>query len=429
MLAVCTLALSLLPAAPSPQGGYTLDPGDVVIADSSYLGNYQDGAVRIYRASGAVDTIAHGGPIYSPADVIIDRDGAVLFSNYKYQWEVENGIYRIDPGTGVLSQLDAPYPILDDLFQFCRDTNGDLVVADGFNGLARVDENGLISWFSPPGGAAYDVSIGIALDYDGSFVSAEAPNYLQGNPPPGSLWSVDPAGVRTLIGSDVAVLPHPNGLALEEDGDILVTDYFSVGNPALDRHGLVRVDRAGQMTQLEWSGLLGPTDVEVVGRGCNLIADIIDQTVFLDPPAPGVRSLVSEHDDGNPSNGLPVDRPFGLAMVPFVWLTTPMTVGINQNATVTVRTLPQFAGGEIVLAVSCNQVATPMSGYWAGDPQTSHVDLATARLYRQPIPANGTVSFRAAVPNNPGLVGQALHLQAFHPNRRLLSNYVALPVR
>ncbi|MBC8330011.1 MAG: hypothetical protein H8E31_14830 [Planctomycetes bacterium] len=418
----------LLVSLCAPQGGYTLHPGDLVIADSSYNANIQDGAIRIYRANGAVNTVAHGSPLDSPTDVIVDRDGAILFSNYRSQWAPDNGIYRVDPGTGAVTQVDDPNTILDDLFQFCRDTRGDLIVADGYQGLARVDEAGMIHWFSPPS-AGFDVSIGIALDYDGSFISSEAPNYFSGSSSPGWIWSVDHLGVRTPIGSDPNLLPNPNGLALDADGTILATDYRDDPVPANERHGLVRVDRGGQMTRLEWTGLSDPTDVEVVGAGYNLICDAGDQTIFLDPAGPGIRSLVSEHDDGNPSNGLPIDRPFGIALVPWLWLTTPMTVAIHQPAAVTVRTLPAFAGADLVLAISKDQAATPMAGWWSGDPQTSHVDLGRAVLVRQQIPANGVVNLRARVPNDPGLVGRELHLQAFLPSRRLLSNYVALPVR
>lgn len=426
MLAAC---LAFLPFAPAAlQQGYTLRPGDVVIADSRPLFGTTGGYVRVRHLDGSVETLASGPPLVSPTDVIVDRDGAVLFSNYKYQSEPINGIYRIDPATGAVTQVDDPQMVLDDLFQFCRDTNGDLVVADGFRGLARVDETGAITWFSPPT-AGFDVSIGIALDYDGRVLSSEAPNYWSGGGSTiGRVSSVDAAGQRALVGMDAVVMPFPNGLCLDADGSILLTDHAPTTSLP-PHHGLVRLDRAGLATQLEWNGLDQPTDVEVAGHGVNLIADPGDESVLIESPGRFLRRLVSEHDDGLPYNQQPVDRPYGVAVVPWLWLVTPNTVAIGQQAAVEVRSLPAFAGARVVLAISLGNGPSPLATWWPGDLQSSHLDLARAVAFEQTLSAQGTTVFAAAVPNDPALQGRALQLQAFLPSRRLLSNPVSLPVR
>jgi len=424
MLSVCTLALSLLPAAPAPQNGYQLAPGDLIIADAgSWIGDDRH-SVKILHRNGAIETIVSGTSsiLEFPSDVIIDRDGSLLVASY---WDQGSGdIFRIDPSTSALTALNGQ--TLFEPFQMVRDTQGDLVVTDGHAGLARIDENGQVSWFSAPS-ALPRLDFGIALDYDGSFFVSEPPGYNSGAGSDGILWSVDPAGVRTLLCQNLQDLPEPKGLALDRDGTLLVADGLDY--PSMIRHGLVRVDRAGQTQVLEWNGLTTPMDVEVLAKGDHLLADKGDESVLRYHAGGGTTRVISEHDDGNPSNMLPVDRPYGIAIVPWLWLRTPMTVSINQAAVATVTTLPAFAGSDVLLAVSSSQLATPMAAWWPSDLQTSFVDLNQAQLIRKTVPPNGEIAFSSIVPNNPNLVGGALHLQAFLPSRRLVSNYVALPVR
>ena len=415
MFAVCPLVLLLLPAAPQ---SYSLDPGDVVVADSRDPSSSGPSVVRILKRAGSVHVVPTSGPLSFASDVIIDRDGWIAVTD----WSSYSTVYRIAPADGQLVAMNL-LPLAEP-FHLCRDTAGDLVVADSGAGLKKIDEHGNVHLFSPPGDP-WDINIGVVLDYDGSFLVSESPNVSSSRP--GEIYSVDRDGLRTLLASDPLLLNFPNGLALEPDGSLLATNVDPFYPPTT--HGLARVGRNGSVTQIAWNGLVGPKDVEVLGRGLNLVADKDDESVLLVRPSGAVSRVVSEHDDGDPYNGRPVDRPFGLAVVPWVWLTTPYTTSPGQPLSVTVRTLPEFAGAELALAVSPKQAATPMASLWPGDPQTSHVDLSKAVVLRQTVPASGYVLFQAMVPPKAGLLGDALHLQAFLPGRRLLSNYVALPVR
>jgi hypothetical protein len=414
-----TLTLLALGGAAAAQG-YTLRPGDLILADT---GNpfSPDGAVRLLRADGRLETLASGPAVVDVAGVLVDRDGAVLFSHYRNQWVPENGIYRIEPATGALTRLNGP--ALQDNFHFLRDGNGDLIVADGFAGLARVLENGDVQYYSPPSGQ-FDVSIGVALDYDGTTVLTEAPNYIMGGTSPGSVFRVDAAGARTLLASDAQLTPYPNGIVLDDDGGFVLSNAFAQGSTGPT--SVVRLDRAGALSALVQAAaprLL--RDVEPLGAGNYLLADAGEEAVVLLRPNGSLRHLVGEDDDGDPFNGRPVDRPAALALVPHVWMTTPYTVALGRSFVVIVRTYTRFAGQPMRLAVSDRMGPSAVPG----TTLTSHLDLARASLQQGVVDSSGRALFVVTVPNDPALLGEELQLQAWLPAAGMLSNHVAVPVR
>lgn len=421
-LACAIVCLSLGTTTPA-WSQYTLHPGDFVIADTANVGGDLQGAIRVLRKDGSVDTLYEGLPLYFPADVAIDRDGAILVSSWRFQWHPENGIYRLDPQTSNLTMLNVQP--LQDNFQFVRDSAGDIIVADGFGGLARIQEDGNVEWFSDPS-FDFDPSTGIALDYNGDYLVCEAPNYAFSSNEPGYLQSVDAAGTRTVLASDPNFFPNPTGLALDLDGTVLVTSVFVAGS---GRTALVRVDRAGNTVDLNTIGLSDPHDVEVVGKGFYAVTDAGQEAVLLRKPNGDLTTVVSEFDDGNAFNRLPVDRPFGGALVPHLWITSPQTVALNDLVDIEVQALPQFAGQEVVVAASENTGPTPMTIWWPGDVQTSHVDLNNAQLLRATLNNAGQATIQGQVPNRPSLVGRALQIQAFLNLPRVLSNPISLPVR
>jgi streptogramin lyase len=423
-------ALLLLLAAPAlaAQGGYVLQPGDVVIADApSWWGSSNPSAVRILRPDGSLHTVASSAtsPLEFPSDVLIDRDGAILVASYVDQG-TQNYVYRIDPRTGLFQTLNQQ--VLVEPFQMTRDAAGDLVVADGHGGLARIDDQGAVYWFSPPSHPDRS-QFGVVLDYDGSFFVTEPPGYASGYAYDGIVWRVDAAtGAQTLVCQDLVELPEPKGLALGADGNLLVTDALDYG--AQVRHGLVRVDRhSGAVQVLERAGLTTPMDVERYASGRHLMTDKGAEALVAFRPGGGVDRVVSEHDDGDPFNGLPVDRPYGLAVVPWLWLRTPVAVRLGDTVDLRVDTSPRFAGQEVVLATSLRRSPTRMATVWPGDLQTTPLDLAHASLRRAAVPADGRLRFPVSVPRDPALIGRAVQVQAFLESRRLLSNAEALPIR
>lgn len=189
---------------------------------------------------------------------------------------------------------------------------------------------------------------------------------------------------------------------------------------------MVRFERGGVFSFLVQSGppmLL--RDVEPAGGGSYLLADAGNESIVLRLRRGTLRTLVSELDDGDPYNGLPVDRPYAVALVPHVWLTTPYTAALGQSYAITVRTWRQFAGHPLLLAVSDAMGPSSVPGVgW-----TSHLNLRRARVFRARVDAAGQAVFALTVPSDPALLGEELHLQAWLPAAGELSNYAALPVR
>jgi len=421
------LALAACLAAPAPLAaqGYTLHAGDLVIADTSEQGWPGFGRVLVLHEDGSLETIASGQPLYHPTDVGVDRDGAVLVSCWQSQASIYNGIYRVDPATGAVTILNQG--ILEDDFQFCRDGQGDLVVADGYGGLKRILADGTVLLLSAPS-FGFDTNIGLVLAPDHSLLVSEAPNYLQGSSSPGYIHQVDPVtGYRQVVASDPAILPNPNGLAWSAEGILLATD--AIDTPSQVRHGLVGRNQAGRLAQVAWNGLAYPTDVEVVGPGLTVLADPGLEAVLLRLPDGTLKTILSEADDGDPLNGLPVDRPFGLARVPVPWLRTPMEVTVGATFQVQVAAPRALAGSSVEVALALEAGPSPLSRWWPGDTRYAHLDLQQAIRKQGTLDTAGQVTLQLQVPNDPNLVGDALQLQVFHPGARLVGNHVALPVR
>ncbi|KAA3612709.1 MAG: hypothetical protein DWQ01_03105 [Planctomycetota bacterium] len=415
------VAAAVLAGAPQLSAqGFDLEPGDVIIADDTLSG--PTGWLRILHKDGSLETIASGTPLFNPAGVYIDRDGNLLVSCWNGQWTPENGIYRFFADGRPYEKLNTTP--LEDNFRVCRDSQGDVVVADGFAGLARIDESGNVDWFSPPGTAQFETNIGVLWDMDGNLLVSEAPNYLMGSLEPGRIFEVDLAGDRQLFAFDPNLLPNPNGIALNSDGSLLATDASTAGDP---RHSLVRVNRFGQVQRIS-DRFVFPTDVAIVGRGHSVVAAPGEEAVVWVRPDGSRQTLVSEDEDGNPSNGLPVDRPYALTVVPALWLSTPFVAQLGTLLTFRIESLKAFAGQEVILAISTDQGPYAMANWWSWDAQFSHLDLDQAKLLRGNLQANGEVQFLTWI-QDPNLQGKVLYLQAFLEGERLLSNPVALPVR
>ena len=421
LLACSALALG----APSlPAQGFDLQPGDILVTD--YPRFFSPGSVRRIRADRTIETLFSGSPLHSPADVAIDRDGSLLVSSFRAVGSSDNAVFRLDPATGQLTRLNVD--TLQDNYQVMRDTEGGLVVSDGNRGIVRLDEQGFVTVVSPVT-VPWDEDIGLALDYDGSWFVAQAPAPFAGNPDFGYLYSVDPAtGLRTEIVHSADLL-YPNGISLERDGSLLVVDSNSTtGVP--ERRELKRVARDGTVTRADLGGMVQPKDVAAAAMGYAVITDRDGGAVVGMAPSGNLFELVSEGSDGDPNNGLPVDEPYGVTIVPFLWLVTPDTVTPGEIASVEIRALRRWAGRQIVFAMSEEQVATPLDVWWSGSPQTSSVDLlAPLAILTAALDAQGEATLSVPIPNDPALVGKALHLQAFLPYEQDVSNYVALPVR
>ena len=173
--------------------GLALAPnGDIYVAD-----NYEadgDGAVfRINRSSGAITSIAEGGLLDLPFDLVLDADGSLVVSN------------RVQPGACV--------PLLA----------GRLVRVQPGNGAqSLVSEGGLFSY-----------PLGVALDSTGAIVFANE----CGSPGLARVLSDTTQGLLTTNNA-LDVLVTPERLVLDPAGDFLVSDWSLADGDG----GIVRVD-------------------------------------------------------------------------------------------------------------------------------------------------------------------------------------------
>ncbi|MDP6942099.1 MAG: hypothetical protein QGH51_08760 [Planctomycetota bacterium] len=417
--------LLLLSFAPLLPQNSIFSPGDIVIADPS--DSYTSPKICILHPDGSTNQYTLPSPITYPDAILVDNDGSLLVSNYQSQWGPNNGIWSIDFTNNSAYQLNIQP--LEDNFKFCRDTEGNLIVADGFAGLAKINPSGQVSWFSPPS-YSYDPSVGIALDYDGGFIVSEPPNYLGGSSQPGFIHKVDRLGNRSIIATDINILPKPQGLSIDDDGSILVSDGFGNVGGGLDRMGVVRVFRDGTMNQIAWGGLLEhPVDVIPLRYGFMAVADSWDSSIIMVPPGGAAPwRLLWDLDDGL-ANSNPIGYPRDLCKIPFLWVNCDSSVGVGNPTQIKIRALKSWAHQSVLVAASLVQSPTPLSTLWPGDVRTSHVDLNSAQWRRGRLGPNGETNVILTVPYNPHLIGKRLHIQVFLPREREMSNYVSLLIR
>jgi len=396
-----------------------LQPGDILIADTAQHSG--SNAVRIIRSNGAVDTVMFGSPLDLLGGIQLDRDGAVLVSSWQGQWHPDNAIFRLDPAGGVVTHLNNT-PLKDN-FAMVRDSNGDLVVADGYGGLARINGNGDVDWYSPS--PAEEIAMGVDLDFDGNVLLASPPS-LGNTTTPGSITSVDPSGSRTVVVQDPLILHSPNDLALAPDGSLIATNFRQYINPFEPK--LVHVAQNGTITALAHGGLLQkPKGVHISDRGQILVADTDEQAVLSYGPVMGMQHVAWDLSDGI-ADGTPVDRPFDVDQVPTLWLRSEYKARVGVPTEVRVSAIPDYWGKPIVLAVSRQHGATAMNSIWPGSVRISHLDLSNPQLVPGNLPVNGSDwTFSGVIP--PVMAGSALHLQVALPSEGMLSNYIALPVR
>jgi hypothetical protein len=218
-------------------GAAVAAPGDILVADPDAFGG-TGGVIRVDPATGARTTVSAngapaGGPDFAePFGLALEADGDILVSDGG-AFGSAGGVIRVDPVTGSRTTVSA---------------NG-----------------------APAGGPEFREPGAVALEADGDILVADE----SASPFGGAVIRVDPAtGARTTVSAN-GVPPggpdftNPFGLALEADGDILVTDYDAFGGGG----GVIRVD-----------------------------------------PATGARATVSANDA--PPGGPEFDAPFGVAVVP-----------------------------------------------------------------------------------------------------------------
>jgi len=176
-----------------------------------------------------------------------------------------------------------------------------VVVADGTNGLLRVD---------PVAGTATTLAsgdqlifpLGVALAPDGNVFVGDVGGMVGQS---SRLVRVEASsGVQTLLTTNVLV---PAGLAFEGSGDLLVVDTV-VGGGGIDK--VFRVDPTnGNLTLLTASNFLGGAIGLTVGSNQTIyVANMTSNSIVSVDPVTGVQSLFA--------SGGPLVRPMSITVVP-----------------------------------------------------------------------------------------------------------------
>jgi len=288
-----------------------LKPGDIVYTDP---GNGIDGAfvLMVDPKTGQKKVISHGGYLGTwgyPIGLVFDRNGQLIVAN-------EGCLLRIDPTTGRQTLIRDTRGAPGGFWSVTLDHNGEIFVAaetailqvDPSTGEMRVVSSGgyftlVLSVAAGKGGDLFVTNVryepacagwvgeiirvnrhngrqtlisqggyltflrGIAVNDDDIYVTGMAThdeNFGQGR-----VTHVDArTGIQTVV-SQQENLICPMGIALEEDGQLIVADPYTINPESRDWFdgGIVRIDPlTGRQTLLArgYEGVVNPSGVMVV---------------------------------------------------------------------------------------------------------------------------------------------------------------------
>jgi len=235
--------------------------GNFVVPVEASDENSDNGALLKISKTGEIQTIAtqpkaHLAPLCTPASICIDADGNYVTS------EMES-IYRITP-SGAISTVYGSIgnSELSSAQGICQDRSGDFIVADykslgdgAIDGAVyRVTNSGIVSTIAS--GAPLVDPMGVAVDSNGNILVTD-----ENNPGgEGALYSISPDGViRTIrVGSPFV---DPIGVALYHSPARSVE--VTVNNHILSPGGLLTVDvtAAALNTPFDaWGGIILPNN-------------------------------------------------------------------------------------------------------------------------------------------------------------------------
>lgn len=417
-----TLAtLFALPAAATAQvAPFDLAPGDVVFSDTASASILP--AVRVLHRDGTIDTLLEGGPLGYPSGVAVDRDGTVLVVDYHGDGNPANAVLRLRNGGGRPQIVTAGS--LDDCFFLARGPFGELFVADGYNGIVSVDENGNVA----PHAVTPDprIAIGLAEQPSGNLFLAEAPR--PGDPGAGLIWHVHRDGTPQAWFADPDLMRSPQDLALAPDGSLLVTHFDQYAPAGQEEPRLLRVRPNRTAEVLADGGLLRkPKGIAVDSRGTAVIADTDDQSLLRWSESGGLERLVGDLDDGI-DDGKPLNRPFGVATVPDLWVRADGQPRAARPFTAVIEGMPRFRGQPLLLLAASFRDPFELATIWPGSPRTLALSPYLSSQIHGVLPADGApLELTRSVPTHAG--GMALHLQAINGLRQEPSNVLSFRIR
>jgi|GEM_PF-1547782 len=326
--ALTALAILCMAVAAHAQPGITLQAGDIIVLDIT-----NDSVEHIDPDTGVKTTLASGNDVRSARGVAFSPEGMLFVADTGNEWVLRidpdsgdttfvafvpaNGIpdpeamiadeasgwdlllmeadtqkiLRIDPATGLITTEFAltgtRFPV-----GLTRDpTDGNLIVADRFSdipaenpGVHRVD---VPNNFQVPVSlsTAYDNLRRVGVQSDGDIIVSDHNN--------STVWRI-PAGsnVPEVFGSCGSIFSGPQGIAVDTDDSVLVTDRLD--------DTLYRLSDDGETCDLIDDSFAGPWEVAIVptlaprNHDEFLISDAVMQQIYIADSAADSRSAISD---------------------------------------------------------------------------------------------------------------------------------------
>jgi sugar lactone lactonase YvrE len=286
------------------------------------FGNNNGGVISVDPATGTKSTLtANGNPpgfprLETPSGMAFEASGDIVLVD---AWEVAGATYpseiRVDPDTGartLVSGNNSPVggPDFATPHGIAVEASGTILVADPgafplYNGgIIRVDPaTGVRTTLSrngaPAGGAPFENPWDVAVAPNGDIYVVDFHS-----PSGGDVTRVDPVtGDRTVISRNNSPVGGPSfvwpwGIALDANGDILISDFQAFGGTG----GIIRVDPVtGVRTTVSENAapaggppFANPGDLLVEPCGDILVVGSVGNGVLRVDPVTGVRTLVSD---------------------------------------------------------------------------------------------------------------------------------------
>ncbi|MEQ8768544.1 MAG: hypothetical protein RL885_31855 [Planctomycetota bacterium] len=372
MRGLCALFLASIFALPQVASAqYQLAPGDIIIADHGVEFGHKTVVLR--KADGTVleparDFVFDGGgfALSGVTDVAVDARGRILLLGYDPTGQSPL-VYRVEPN-GVVLPLVGARP--NDAFGMATDKFGNLLIANGFVGLLRVTPDGSVQTVY----SGHSSGVTIAANGD----------YLVSNAPQREILRVTPQGdVSSLLQG--AVLINPLGLTRDNADNVYIANA--------GRRDIVKVATDGSFRIVSRDpALTFPTDV-AIGAGGNLIVPDggtsgsgLDAVFRIAPNGTAVPLLFDGQDGA--IDGFPVDDPFGVYVVPELFITYSGQAVRGGRILVTIQGEP---GAPFLLGLSSGAQPTPLSAIFPRDDRFLDVDLSQLRGF-----VTGTIASNGA---------------------------------
>jgi sugar lactone lactonase YvrE len=387
------VVLALVPAG-GAGAAVNLSPGDILVSDFG-----AEAVFGVDPSSGAQSTVPSAGSFKAPTSVAIEADGDILVAE-NHNFDVGLGVQysrvtRVDPTTGAQSTVSAD-GFLNDVRDIAVEADGDILVVEPVAHVTDPDpfyNRGAVIRVDPTTGAQSIVAkgdhfanpVGIAVEADGDILVANESNYDTPGVFGGALIRVDPTTGAQSIVAKGGNFKNPNDVAVEADGDILVTD----SSASAFKGAVIRVDpTTGAQSTVSSGGLLAvPSSIAIEADGDILVTVFPDQfgngdqpAVIRVDPSSGAQSIVS--------SGGSFKFPVGIAVWPGVPNRAPVA---NDDSYTTDEDTPLNVAAPGVLGNDSDA---------DGDPLTAALDSGPAHAASFTLNPDGSFDYTPAADYN-----------------------------